>query len=537
MAVLWLDILIITVVALYALSGGCACGHLPYNWATMLLPCSSLYFAVKAACLLDAKQKWTLPIIMSAICLFGVYEVAIGILQLLGILPSNNELFPMTGTFRNPGPYGGFIAVVLSISVAACFPDREEMSLPVGIGKKLYQITACACILVLPASMSRAGWVAFAAAGMILSVRKGWVRKILSGHRWRAAVLVAAILILSSAAFLIKKESALGRVHMWDVECRAIAERPVTGAGPGRRLWAYGEAQVDYFEQENRSWMRKRLAGSPEYTFNEYLGIGMEAGVLAMLISIMTVVMAIITLLGRNSPWGYGLIALSVFAMFSYPLSTTAHSCLLSAMLAVASVPTIPFKGRPYAIAYTSTAFVMTTTFLLLIYCPQAKQVRAAEEEWITSRGWLQMHRADLAIQDAESFYPLLRHDFHFLYDYGRALFEEGRYEKSIEILSEGAVLSSDPAFHIMTGRNLEALGHRDLARNEYLHAHYMVPGRIYPLKTLLECQLSDRDTVSAIKTAEEALSIPVNEKNATMSAQHDAVKEILDIIQYQTQL
>ena len=528
MAAFWRDALIYAIVLMYFLSGVYTSGHVPFQYLLKLVPFAAVYFLVKVLCCLDTGNKWSQPLIISTVCSIGAFESVLGILQILGLRQSNNNLFVVTGTLSNPGPYGGLVAIIMSISSGYYQSLKSKVSRFSRIEGIVCLMTICLNVMVLPASMSRAGWAAFAVAGIILSIRNGWARRFLSGHRGRSVALVTAILILSSAAFLIKKESALGRVHMWDIECRAIAERPVTGAGPGRRLWAYGEAQADYFEQENRSWMRKRLAGSPEYTFNEYLGIGMEAGVLAMLISIMTVVMAIITLLGRNSPWGYGLIALSVFAMSSYPLSTTAHSCLLSAMLAVASVPTIPFKGRPYAIAYSCTAFIIAMVFLLLIYYPHAKQIRGAEEEWIMSRGWLQMHRADLVITDAESFYPLLKNDCHFLYDYGYALFKVGRYEKSIEILSEGAVLSSDPAFHIMTGRTFEALGRHDLAMKEYLHAHYMAPGRIYPLKMLMECQLSARDTISAIRTAEEAIAIPVNERNLTMRRLHSEIESNL---------
>jgi hypothetical protein len=48
----------------------------------------------------------------------AIAESAIGLLQCFGYLPSENNLFPMTGTFKNPGPLGGFVTVGLSIAIS-----------------------------------------------------------------------------------------------------------------------------------------------------------------------------------------------------------------------------------------------------------------------------------------------------------------------------------------------------------------------------------------------------------------------------------
>lgn len=65
------------------------------------------------------------------------------------------------------------------------------------------------------------------------------------------------------------------------MELRAIADKPLTGHGFGKALGAYGDAQAEYFETEERGQERVRIAGCPEYAFNEYLRMGMEFGSLA----------------------------------------------------------------------------------------------------------------------------------------------------------------------------------------------------------------------------------------------------------------
>ena len=45
-------------------------------------------------------------------------EISIGIFQLLGLIRSNHSLFLSTGTFPNPGPYGGFLAICICVLYA-----------------------------------------------------------------------------------------------------------------------------------------------------------------------------------------------------------------------------------------------------------------------------------------------------------------------------------------------------------------------------------------------------------------------------------
>jgi len=43
----------------------------------------------------------------------AVYEGGLGLLQLLGMEPSGNRLYPFTGTFYNPGPFACYLALSL----------------------------------------------------------------------------------------------------------------------------------------------------------------------------------------------------------------------------------------------------------------------------------------------------------------------------------------------------------------------------------------------------------------------------------------
>ena len=47
----------------------------------------------------------------------GILQGILGISQLLGLTTSNNVYFIITGSFYNPGPYGGYLASLFPIAL------------------------------------------------------------------------------------------------------------------------------------------------------------------------------------------------------------------------------------------------------------------------------------------------------------------------------------------------------------------------------------------------------------------------------------
>ncbi len=101
---------------------------------------------------------------------------------------------------------------------------------------------------------------------------------------------VSALFILmlgGAGAFLLKPDSALGRLFLWKITCRAVVSYP-SGCDKGF-AFAYGEAQEDYFAQGNYAEWEERVAGSPEYVFNEYLSLALAEGVAVCLIVLIVI--------------------------------------------------------------------------------------------------------------------------------------------------------------------------------------------------------------------------------------------------------
>ena len=237
---------------------------------------SSVAFAVSVL-LFPARIKECLPAVVSWVfILYGVVEAVWGIRQVYGFTYSNHSLYALTGSFYNPGPYSGYLAMIFPVCLYEWLKRKE--------GKKTipYYIALVVTLLilsVLPAGMSRSAWIAAAVSsiyvcGMHYRVElKNYIRQ----HRKKTMCFAVIAFLLGGMAlggiYQMKKYSADGRLFLWKIAARAINEHPWTGSGWNSVPAAYGQAQENYFAACNYTTTEELVAGAPEYVFNEYLQV------------------------------------------------------------------------------------------------------------------------------------------------------------------------------------------------------------------------------------------------------------------------
>lgn len=95
-------------------------------------------------------------ILAGTLIALGGVEALWGLCQLFGLCPSRHALFPMTGSFFNPGPYSGYLALVLPVAVFEALRLGQKQS-PV---RWAAGSVALLILCVLPGGMSRASWLA-----------------------------------------------------------------------------------------------------------------------------------------------------------------------------------------------------------------------------------------------------------------------------------------------------------------------------------------------------------------------------------------
>ena len=147
------------------------------------------------------KIKVLTTVLTWLLILTGAIESIWGLCQVYGYTASNHSLYALTGSFYNPGPYSGFLAM--------CFP---------------------VCL-----------------------------------HEWlKRGKNVGGYIALSFAfggAYLLKKDSADGRLLIWKVAVQAIGEKPLTGYGWDYVAGAYGEAQEKYFSKGDYTEQEEHVEG------------------------------------------------------------------------------------------------------------------------------------------------------------------------------------------------------------------------------------------------------------------------------------
>ncbi|MBO5191946.1 MAG: O-antigen ligase family protein, partial [Bacteroides sp.] len=248
------------------------------------------------------KKGVLVHIITIYLLLLGGYEALLGFRQLYGFSVSNHSLYALTGSFYNPGPYMGYLAMVLPVCVyvyvSRCTQilrsAQDDTLKETSINVIRYSAGAVGLMILclLPSGMSRSAWVAaIVSVGYVMAMHHREKLSMFFRNHWKGVLMGGAVLaVLACGAYHLKKDSADGRLLMWKVAARAVCERPWTGYGWESVAGAYGDAQEAYFANGDYTATEAHVAGSPEYVFNEYLQVAMAWGVPVLVICLLVLV-------------------------------------------------------------------------------------------------------------------------------------------------------------------------------------------------------------------------------------------------------
>lgn len=441
-------------------------------------------------CLDKKGGAFYLSVIWSLIILGGI-EAIWGMRQIYGLAISNHSLYALTGSFYNPGPYSGYLAMIFPICLSEWLSLKKvENRTWMEQGKYYVSLGVLLLILcVLPAGMSRSAWVATLVSGVwVYAIYDSWGSRLQEiGKKYKKRVFPAIIaggmvlMIAGYALFQLKVDSANGRLLLWKVSVKAIAEEPIWGHGIGNFVSAYGMAQENYFAGGKYSSKEELVAGSPEYAFNEYLQIALEWGIPVLLCCLAFAGFCLRrgVELKRWGPCG-SVISLLVFAFSSYPMQLPAFviAFLILLMACIA--------GRFLA---WQLAFACVLGFSG--YHWWQADVHQECKDWANCRMLYQAGAYQSAKEGYERLYPKLKGRGAFLFEYGHCLHKLKEADASILLLKEASTRSCDPMILNIIGKNFQEKGEYAQAEKWLLRSTHLLPGRIYPYYLLAKLYAS----------------------------------------------
>jgi len=162
--------------------------------------------------------------------------------------------------------------------------------------KTLALISIISMCLVLPASRSRAAWLAvLVSSAYLLAVKFNFFQLIKPYFKTFArkltafALLIAFLTIAGAALYQFKKGSAEGRRLIWKVSTEMIKDKPMWGHGFDGFIANYMDYQATYFNNNPES-KEAMVAGDTNYAFNEFVQLTVENGLIGLLLVLLILI-------------------------------------------------------------------------------------------------------------------------------------------------------------------------------------------------------------------------------------------------------
>lgn len=472
------------------------------EWKRMYACCVGSFVGL-VALILGCPQRlkdYLPPITSWAFILLGAVESIWGIRQVYGFTYSNHSLYALTGSFYNPGPYSGYLAMIFPVCLYECLKWKEKKkTIPYYIALFVMLLILC----VLPAGMSRSAWIAATVSSAYIAciyyrkpirsyIEHYWNRT--RGNRNKIAgyglAVILMLCIILSGIYYMKKDSADGRLFMWKTAARAVCERPWTGYGWDNVASAYGQAQEDYFAAGDYTATEERVAGTPEYVFNEYLQVAIAWGLPVLCLGVLIIAAG---WYAAHKCGKYGLcgalLSLVVFAFSSYPLQFPAFVSALIMLLLACGVGTLSLKKFGMRILFAS--LLIGAGYVCFHNYQQKSKTLNACRLWVKSRLFYQSGAYPQAVESYAEIYEAMKWNGRFMFEYGHALHKLHRPEESNRVLQEALKVSGDPMILNIIGKNEQEMKNYENAEHWLTRATHRLPGRIYPYY-LLACLYAD---------------------------------------------
>jgi len=465
------------------------------NW-TILLCFLFLYFS------LNQNDNINPVFINTSIAIVCLLQALYGLLQYFGLFYTPST-FPITGSFDNPAGFSACLSVGFPFVFELMKTNKRlrilgiisGVSIMIGIIVSDYSVVIICVLLILS----------------IYTYHK-FVKKRIRLKKLFISLLILIGSILFIFLIFIKKDSASGRLLIWEVTLNMIKDNPVVGSGGGSFSKDYMIYQADYLERYPNS-QYSILADNVIHPFNEFLLLVVEYGMIGLFILVYCIAAALRNKKNILSPYFLCLLSIIVFSCFSYPFKYPFVWILLALSLARLSKDNkLVFSLKLNKLIKTGCMGVLIVGLFIVVKDFQF------EYKWKKAVRLSSLGKTKSIINEYDNLYSDWNHNPLFLYNYGAELNHIKEYSKSIEILHECEDYFNDYDVQMLLADNYYNLEKLYESEKHYQLASNMCPNRFLPLYWMMKIYDKKEQHQKALKVAEIIMNKDIKIPSTTIT-------------------
>lgn len=448
--------------------------------------------------------KVNIPLMGMGLILVCFLQAIYGLLQYFSVFFSHS-IYKITGSFDNPAGFAACLCAGLPF-VGFLVSQNNKKYIRYS-GWIILVIITTAVVL----SYSRAGIISIAVVCAIFLFQK------LNQKRIWQCLLLSSLALMLFGGYWMKKDSADGRLLIWQCGINMVKDAPFFGHGIGSFEAHYMDYQADYFKQHEQSHF-SMLADNVKQPFNEYLGVLLNFGIVGLLV-LSTMIGVIVYCHKKNSSIEkkialYSLVSIGTFSLFSYPF--------IYPFVWIVTFLSIYMITGEYIKQLFGRVWIRNAVCISILVCSLfgfyklTGRIRA-ELDWDKASALTLCKSYGEAIPVYEKLEKTFADNPYFLYNYAAVLQEMKQYDESLRVALKCRQYWADYDLELIIGENYQQLNKPELAEKYYNSASMMCPSRFLPLYKLFHLYKKNGENEQALTMAETVLSKPMKIKTTTI--------------------
>ncbi|MDR2651283.1 MAG: O-antigen ligase family protein [Prevotellaceae bacterium] len=509
------------------------------------LPAKSLFLLIFVSCCLIFFRSWVVSgfssyLLTRTVCfillffvlqqaipvlparyLFGVFTLLAtvlvfhGLLQYAGVFHSANS-FRITGNFDNPA---GF-AVALTCVFPYVFYFFKNSRRTV---RYIAALTVFVVFFTAILSGSRAAIVACIIVSVYFLFSEYSRLKL---KKTLKILLVCVAIAIITGLYSMKKDSADGRLLIWQTTWNMIKDKPLAGHGYGAFNAQYMLYQAEYFDA-NPDSRYSELADNVLHPFNEYLLVLSEHGIVGLGIIVVLGLFVVRSYCRKPDCTKFialmSLLSLAIFSCFSYPFKYPFSWITICLNLVIICPATeISSRSRVYLIEALMSAVASGLLFTGII-------LTKAEIKWNTIAHQSLAGKTTKVLPEYDKLYAYLNRNGLFLYNHAAELHEVKEYEKSLRVFDLCLKYYNDMDVQMLLADNYKESGRNDEAEKHLKLAAAMCPNRFMPLYRLVLLYKETNRNEEALALAQRIVDKKVKIPSSTVNAIKNKMLQLIE--------